>query len=167
MVHGYVALDRLAHLYLVLVIVVYGLSVYLAVREAVATAFLHIVQNVGHTIVYVLGRVAVVLRKERIFRCTLLQIHLYRSLEMVCRFHIAVALDCLFQYLSPICRLNLAQKEVFKVLPCVPVQFVVEFTEHGYIAVDVCFHHVLEYVVHLIVSALLLYCLASSLCHVD
>ena len=90
MVHGYLTLDRLAHLYLVLVIVVYGLSVYLPVREAVATTFLHIVQNVGHTIVYVLGRVAVVLGKERIFRCTLLQIHLYRSLEMVCRFHIAV-----------------------------------------------------------------------------
>ena len=90
MVHGYLTLDRLAHLYLVLVIVVYGLSVYLPVREAVATAFLHIVQNVGHTIVYVLGWVAVVFGKERIFRCTLLQIHLYRSLEMVCRFHIAV-----------------------------------------------------------------------------
>ena len=89
-VHGYLTLDRLAHLYLVLVIVVYGLSVYLPVREAVATAFLHIVQNVGHAVIYVLGRVAVVLRKERIFRCTLLQIHLYRSLEMVCRFHIAV-----------------------------------------------------------------------------
>ena len=44
-VHGYLTLDRLAHLYLVLVIVVYGLSVYLPVREAVATAFLHIVQN--------------------------------------------------------------------------------------------------------------------------
>ena len=71
-------------------IIVYGLSVYLPVREAVATAFLHIVQNVGHAVIYVLGRVAVVLRKERIFRCTLLQIHLYRSLEMVCRFHIAV-----------------------------------------------------------------------------
>ena len=38
---------------------------YLSVREAVATAFLHIVQNVGHAIVYVLGWVAVVLRKER------------------------------------------------------------------------------------------------------
>ena len=32
--------DRLAHLYLVLVIVVYGLSVNLSVREAVATALL-------------------------------------------------------------------------------------------------------------------------------
>ncbi len=71
-------------------IIVYGLSVYLPVREAVATAFLHIVQNVGHAIVYVFGRVAVVLGKEHIFRCTLLQIHLYRSLEMVCRFHIAI-----------------------------------------------------------------------------
>ena len=90
MVHGYMTLDRLAHLYLVLVIVVYGLSVYFPVREAVATAFLHIVQNVGHAVIYVLGRVAVVLGKERIFRRTLLQIHLYRSLEMVCRFHIAI-----------------------------------------------------------------------------
>ena len=83
MVHGYLTLDRLAYLYLVLVIVVYGLSVYFPVREAVATAFLHIVQNVGHTIVYVLGRVAVVLGKERIFRCMLLQIHLYRSIDYV------------------------------------------------------------------------------------
>ena len=48
MVHGYLALDRFAHLYLVLVIVVDGLSVYLSVREAVATAFLHIVQNVSY-----------------------------------------------------------------------------------------------------------------------
>ena len=166
MVHGYLALNRLAHLYFVLVIVVYGLSVYLPVREAVATAFLHIVQNVGHTIVYILGRVAVVLGKERIFRCTLLQIHLYRSLEMVCRSHIAVFLDCLFQYLSPIGRFHLAQKEVCKVLPCVLVQFVVEFTEHGYVAIDVRFHHVLEDVVHFVVSALLLHSLASSLCHV-
>ena len=71
-------------------IIVYGLSVYLPVREAVATAFLHIVQNVGHAIVYVLGRVTVFLGKERIFRCTLLQIHLYRSLEIVCRFHIVI-----------------------------------------------------------------------------
>ena len=67
-----------------------GLPEYLPVREAVATAPLHVVENVGDTIVYVLGRVAVVPRKERIFRCTLLQIHLYRSLEMVCRFHIVI-----------------------------------------------------------------------------
>ena len=40
-------------------IIVYGLSVNLPVREAVATAFLHIVQNVCDTIVYVLGWVAV------------------------------------------------------------------------------------------------------------
>ena len=63
---------------------------YLPVREAVATAPLHIVENVGDAIVYVLGRVAVVLGKERIFRRTLLQVHLYRSLEMFCSFHIAV-----------------------------------------------------------------------------
>ena len=69
-----------------------GLTEYLSVREAVAAAFLHIVQNVGHAIVQILGRVAVVLGKERIFRCPLFQIHLYRSLEMVCRFHIAVGI---------------------------------------------------------------------------
>ena len=44
----------------------------------------------GHAIVYVLGRVAVLLRKERIFLRPLFQVHLYRSLEMVCSFHIAV-----------------------------------------------------------------------------
>ncbi|EJW96057.1 hypothetical protein EVA_15838 [gut metagenome] len=93
MVHRHLALDRLAYLYLVLVIVVDGLPEYLPVREAVATAPLHVVENVGDAIVYVLGRVAVVLRKERILRCTLLQIHLYRSLEMVCSFHIAVVLS--------------------------------------------------------------------------
>ena len=75
---------------IVLVIVVYCLSVYLSVREAVTTAFLHIVQNVGYAIVNVLGWIAVVLRKERVFLRTLFQIHLYRSLEMVCSFHIAV-----------------------------------------------------------------------------
>ena len=90
MVHRHLALDRLAHLNLVLVIVVYCLSVYLSVREAVTTAFLHIVQNVGYAIVNVLGWIAVVLRKERVFLRTLFQIHLYRSLEMVCSFHIAV-----------------------------------------------------------------------------
>ena len=36
---------------------------YLSVRETVATAFLHIVQNVGHALVHVLGRVAVLLCK--------------------------------------------------------------------------------------------------------
>ena len=62
-VHRHFALDRLAYLYLVLVIVVDGLPEYLPVREAVATAPLHVVENVGDAIVYVLGRVAVVLRK--------------------------------------------------------------------------------------------------------
>ena len=36
----------------------------------------------------------------------------------------------------------------------------------GYVAVDVRFHHVLEDVVHLVVSALLRCCPAASLCHV-
>ena len=74
----------------ILGIIVDCLPEYLPVREAVATAPLHIVENVGDAIVYVLGRVAVVLGKERIFRRTLLQVHLYRSLEMFCSFHIAV-----------------------------------------------------------------------------
>eukprot|EP00975_Prorocentrum_lima_P052912 11091070-Prorocentrum_lima.AAC.1 len=39
-------------------LVVDGLPEYLSVRETVATAFLHIVQNVGHALVHVLGRVA-------------------------------------------------------------------------------------------------------------
>ena len=56
---------------------------YLSVREAVATAVLHIVQNVGHAVVYVLGRVAETFGKELVFLCTLLQVHLYRFLKMV------------------------------------------------------------------------------------
>ena len=88
MVHRHLAVQRLADFYLVFIIVVYGLSVNFPVRKAVATAVLYIVQNVGHAIVHVLGWVAVALCKERIFRCTLFQIHLYRSLEMVCSFHI-------------------------------------------------------------------------------
>ena len=44
-------------------IIVDGLPEYLSVRETVATAFLHIVQNVGHALVHVLGRVAVLLCK--------------------------------------------------------------------------------------------------------
>ena len=61
-------------------------------------------------------------------------------------------------------RLHLAEKEVYKVLPCVLVQLVVEFTEHGYVAVDVRFHHILEDVAHLVVPALLRCRLVSSLC---
>ena len=72
----------------------------------------------------------------------------------------------MFQNLPPRNRFNLAQLEVYKVRPCFLVQFVGESTEHGHIAVEVCFHHVLEDVAHLVVSALLLHCLASSLCHV-
>ena len=53
-VHRHLALDRLAYLYLVLVIVVDGLPEYLPVREAVASAPLHVVENVGDAIVYVL-----------------------------------------------------------------------------------------------------------------
>ena len=44
------------------------------------------------------------------------------------------------------------------------VQLVVEFTEHGYVAVDVRFHHILEDVAHLVVPALLRCRLVSSLC---
>ena len=92
---GVVPIDNQHYLYATLDnnligIIVDCLPEYLPVREAVATAPLHIVENVGDAIVYVLGRVAVVLGKERIFRRTLLQVHLYRSLEMFCSFHIAV-----------------------------------------------------------------------------
>lgn len=48
---------------------------------------------------------------------------------MVCSFHIAVILDYLFQYLSPIGRLYLAEKEVHEIPPCVLVQFVVQSSE--------------------------------------
>ena len=92
---GVVPIDNQHYLYATLDnnligIIVDGLPEYLSVREAVATTFLHMVQNVGHALVYVLGRVAVLLRKERIFLRPLFQIHLYRSFEMVCSFHIAV-----------------------------------------------------------------------------
>ena len=76
-VHDRLAVHRFANLYLVLVIEVYGLPENLSVRETVATAFLHVVQNVGHAFVYVLGRVAVILRKKRIFLRTLFQIRKY------------------------------------------------------------------------------------------
>ena len=46
-VHHHLAVHRFAYLYLVLVIVMDCLPEYLSVREAVATAFLHIVQDVG------------------------------------------------------------------------------------------------------------------------
>jgi len=75
-------------------------------------------------------------------------------------------LDCLFQYLSPIGRLYLAEKEIHEIPPCVLVQFVVQSSECAEIAVDVRFHHILENVVHLVVPALLRYRLAVSLCHV-
>ena len=75
-------------------------------------------------------------------------------------------LDYLFQYLSPIGRLYLAEKEVHEIPPCVLVQFVVQSSESFKIAVDVRFHHIHEDVVHLVISALLRYRLAVSLCHV-
>ena len=75
-------------------------------------------------------------------------------------------LDCLFKSLSPIGRLYLAEKEVHEVPPCVLVQFVVQSSESFKITVDVRFHHIHEDVVHLVISALLRYRLAVSLCHV-
>ena len=59
MVYNYPTLYRLAYFNLVFIVIVNGLSVNLSVLKAVATAFLHIVQNVCDTIVYVLGWVAV------------------------------------------------------------------------------------------------------------
>ena len=75
-------------------------------------------------------------------------------------------LDYLFQYLSPIGRLYLAEKEVHEIPPCVLVQFVVQSSESFKIAVDVRFHHIHEDVVHLVISALLRCRLAVSFCHV-
>ena len=65
---GVVPIDNQHYLYATLDnnligIIVDGLPEYLSVRETVATAFLHIVQNVGHALVHVLGRVAVLLCK--------------------------------------------------------------------------------------------------------
>ena len=73
MVYRNLALYGLAYLYLTFGIVMDGLPINLSVREAVATAFLHIVQNVRDAIVYVLGWVSVTFCKEFIFRCSLLQ----------------------------------------------------------------------------------------------
>lgn len=75
-------------------------------------------------------------------------------------------LDYLFQYLSPIGRLYLAEKEVHEIPPCVLVQFVVQSSESFKIAVDVRFHHIHEDVVHLVISALLRCRLDVSFCHV-
>jgi len=88
MVYRNLALYGLAYLYLTFGIVMDGLPINLSVREAVATAFLHIVQNVRDAIVYVLGWVSVTFCKEFIFRCSLLQKHLYGPFEMVCCLHI-------------------------------------------------------------------------------
>lgn len=57
------------------------------IRKTITTAFLYIVQNIGNTIVDVLGRIAVAYCKEFIFRCTLFQKRLYCPLEMFCPFH--------------------------------------------------------------------------------
>ena len=99
-------------LYIILVIVVDCHRVHLSVREAVTTAPLYLVENVGYTIVYVLALLAVCHRKEFVFRCPLFQIGLYRSLEMVCCLHIVSRFNGLqnghFQNLSPIDWLYLA-----------------------------------------------------------
>ena len=67
--------------------------------------------------------------------------------------------------LSVVLRIYLVEKELHEVLPCLLVQFVVQFAERAVVAVDVGFHHVLEDVVHLVIPALLRCRLACSLCH--
>ena len=166
MVHHHLAVHRFAHLYLVFLIVVDGLPEYLSVREAVATAFLHVVQNVGHALVYVLGRVAVVLAKSASSSARCSRYICIVLLKWSVPFISLSFLDCLFQYLSPIGRLYLTEKEVHEVLPCVLVQFVVQSSESAKIAVNVRFHHILEDVVHFVVPALLRCRLAVSLCHI-
>ena len=85
---------------------------------------------------------------------------------MVCSFPIAVIFRLSVSVSLSIGRLYLAEKEVHEIPPCVLVQFVVQSSESFKIAVDVRFHHIHEDVVHLVISALLRYRLAVSLCHV-
>ena len=129
-------IDRLAHLNLVLLIVVYCFVRISPVREAVTTAFC-IVQNVG-------------LRNRQCSwldcgsssksvsspRCS--GIHLYRSLKKwSVPFHIAVVfMSCQIVCfkISSINRLNSLNRKSIKSFRASFVQFVVESTEHGHIA---------------------------------
>ena len=67
-------------------IIVDGLPEYLSVRETVATAFLHIVQNKGDAVVEVFMLFGTGGREKRIRACTLLQIFPDRIPEMFARF---------------------------------------------------------------------------------
>ena len=87
MVYRNLALYGFACLYLIFSIVMDGLPVNLSVREAIATASLHIVQNVSDAIVNALVRLVVTCCKQLVFRCSLFQKHLYGSFEMLCSFH--------------------------------------------------------------------------------
>ena len=90
MVYDYLALQGLADLYLVLVIVVDGLGVDFPVREAVAAAFLHPIEDIGHALVYALVRLVVACCKQLVLRCAAVQIGLDCPLEMVCSVHIVI-----------------------------------------------------------------------------
>ena len=57
--------------------------------------------------------------------------------------------------LSVVLRIDLVEKELHEVLPCLLVQFVVQFAERAVVAVDLGLHHILEEVGHLVVPALL------------
>lgn len=84
MVHDYLALQWLAHFNVVLVIVVDGLGLDFTVRKAVAAAFLYPIEDIGHAIVNVLVRLVVICCKQFVLRCTVVQIGLDCTLEMVC-----------------------------------------------------------------------------------
>ena len=65
-------------------IIVDGLGIDFTVRKAVAAAFLYPIEDIGHAILYVLVRLVVICCKQFVLRCTVVQIGLDCTLEMVC-----------------------------------------------------------------------------------
>src|SRR5699024_10631943 len=65
------------------------------------------------------------------------------------------SLDSHFQNLSPVYRLHLTEKEIDKIFSRFFAQFLVKLSKGGDVAVQVGFHHVLENVAYLVISALL------------
>lgn len=86
MVHDDAAIERLADVDVVLVVVMHGQRIDLRVREAVAAALLDIVQNKGDAVVEVFMLFGTGGREKRIRACTLLQIFPDRIPEMFARF---------------------------------------------------------------------------------
>ena len=86
MVHDDAAIERLAYVDVVLIVVMHGQRIDLRVREAVAAALLDIVQNKGDAVVEVFMLFGTGGREKRIRACTLLQIFPDRIPEMFARF---------------------------------------------------------------------------------